>query len=149
MQFSLSLSIFQSKQNEKIMNDSKSTDFSLLLLRLTFGGLMLLNHGLPKLNKLMAEGPVKFADIMGLGAANSLRLAVFAELACAALLILGLFTRWASIPLVITMLVAVFMIHGGDSLADKEHAILFLIPYIILMIKGAGWYSLDAQLLNK
>jgi putative oxidoreductase len=131
------------------MNNSKSTDFSLLLLRLTFGGLMLLNHGLPKLDKLMAEGPVKFADVMGLGAANSLKLAVFSELVCAALLVLGLFTRWVSIPLIITMLVATFMIHGGDPLADKEHAILFLVPYIILMIKGAGWYSLDAQLLNK
>lgn len=137
------------KTKRKIMNDSKSTDFSLLLLRLTFGGLMLINHGLPKLDKLMAEGPVKFADVMGLGATNSLRLAVFAELACAALLVLGLFTRWAALPLVITMLIAVFMIHGGDSLADKEHAILFLVPYIILMIKGAGWYSLDAQLLKK
>jgi len=131
------------------MNDSKSTDISLLLLRLTFGGLMLLNHGLPKLNKLMAEGPVKFADVLGLGATNSLRLAVFSELICAALLILGLFTRWASIPLVITMLVAIFMVHGGDPLADKEHAILFLVPFIILIIKGAGWYSLDEQLLNK
>jgi putative oxidoreductase len=143
------LTKFQSKQNEKIMNDSKSTDLSLFLLRITFGGLMLLNHGLPKLDKLMAEGPVKFADIMGLGAANSLKLAVFAEFLCAALLVLGLFTRWAALPLVITMLIAVFMIHGADPLADKEHAILFLVPYIILMIKGAGWYSLDAQLLKK
>lgn len=128
------------------MNISKSTDLSLLLLRLTFGGLMLLNHGLPKLEKLTGDAPIKFAEVMGMSATASLSLAVFAEVLCAALLIIGLFTRFAALPLVITMMVAVFVIHWTDPLSDKEFALLYLIPYIVLLIKGGGWYSLDRLL---
>lgn len=131
------------------MNISKSTDLALLLLRLTFGGLMLLNHGLGKADKLLNGDPTKFADPLGLGAPASLGLAVFAEVICAVLLVVGLFTRWASVPLIITMLVALFIVHGGDGLKEQESALLFLIPYLILAMKGGGWYSLDAQLLKK
>ena len=122
----------------------QSTDVVLLLLRLAFGGLMLLNHGMGKMNRLFAD-EIKFLDPLGLGMEVSLFLAVFAEVICAGLLVVGLFTRWAAIPLVITMLVAVFIIHGADPLSDKEMAILYLIPYIALMWLGAGRYSIDYQ----
>ena len=46
----------------------------------------------------MAGGEIKFMDFMGLGPDISLTLVVFSEGLCAALLVLGLFTRWASIP---------------------------------------------------
>ncbi len=128
------------------MNISKSTDLSLLLLRVTFGGLMLLNHGLPKLEKLTGDAPIKFAEVMGMNATMSLSLAVFAEVLCAALLIVGLFTRFAALPLTVTMLVAVFVIHWADPLTDKESALLYLIPFLILLMKGGGWYSLDRLL---
>lgn len=48
-------------------------------------------------------------------------LATSAELAGAVLLALGLFTRWISIPLIITMLVAIFSVHlpnGWQAIAD-------------------------------
>lgn len=127
------------------MNISKTTDIVLLLLRLTFGGLMIINHGWKKMMKFFADDPIKFADPIGLGAETSLWLAVFAEIFCAVMLMLGLFTRQVVIPLIITMLVAIFIIHWDDPFKKKEMAFLYLIPYICLLIKGAGWYSLDAQ----
>jgi len=48
-------------------------------------------------------------------------LATSAELGGATLLALGLFTRWISIPLIITMLVAIFAVHlpnGWQAIAD-------------------------------
>lgn len=129
--------------------NTKSTDIALLLLRVTFGGLMFFCHGISKAEKLFMGDPSKFADIMGIGAPASLSLAVFAEVLCAGLLILGLFTRWVTIPLIVTMLVAIFVVHISDPFAKMEKAILYLIPYLILLIKGGGWYSLDARLLNK
>lgn len=123
---------------------SKRTEIALLLLRLTFGGLMLVNHGLPKMQKLMAGGEIKFADPIGIGMEASLYLAVFAEVICAFLLIIGAFTRFATVPLIITMLVAIFIVHGGDPFGDIEGALLFLMPYICLLITGAGWYSVDS-----
>lgn len=50
-------------------------------------------------------------------------LATAAEVGGAVLLALGLFTRWISIPLIITMLVAIFTVHlpnGWQAIADSS-----------------------------
>ena len=125
------------------MNDSRALDLISLLLRLTFGSLMLLLHGLPKLERLLGGGADGFFDPIGIGATASLALVVFAEFLCSLFLIFGLFTRLAVLPLIITMLVAVFIRHGADPLADKEAGLLYLAVYIALFIGGAGYYSLD------
>jgi putative oxidoreductase len=119
---------------------------ALLLLRLTFGLSMLLGHGWPKLMKLVGDGPVKFYDFMGLGPEISLGLAVFAEAVCALLITIGMFTRLASVPLIVTMLVAILGAHWGDPFGKYEKALLYLVPYICLLIAGPGWYSIDAQI---
>ncbi|MFN8691884.1 MAG: DoxX family protein, partial [Cyclobacteriaceae bacterium] len=59
------------------------------------------------------------------------------------LVVVGLYTRLALVPLTICMAVAVFIIHGDDPFGDKEHALLFLLPYLALMFTGPGKYSLD------
>ena len=119
------------------------TDLSLLLLRITFGGLMFINHGLGKFNKLMAGGEIKFASVFGMGPEMSLGLAVFAEVLCAGMVVFGLLTRMAVIPLIITMLVAALVIHGDDPFKKMEMALLYLIPYVVIFWQGAGKYSID------
>lgn len=125
---------------------SKGNDIALLLLRLAFGGFMAYAHGWPKLLKFFGDDPIKFYDPIGLGPEFALGLAVFAEFVCAILIVLGLFTRWATIPLIITMLVACFGVHLGDPFNKMEKALMYLIPYISLFLAGPGWYSLDMQL---
>lgn len=125
------------------MSKIQATDISLLLLRLTFGGLMIINHGWGKLEKLLGAEPIKFGDPIGIGAEASLSLAVFSEVVCSALLVVGLFTRWASVPALITMLVAALIVHGGDPIDHKESALLFGTAYLVLLLMGPGRYSLD------
>ena len=115
--------------------------FALLILRVVAGSFMMV-HGLEKLQMLKAN-PVQFADPIGIGEPASLTLAVFAELVCSALLILGLLTRLAIIPLIITMLVAVFIVHSADGFEKQELAGLYLGVYIVLIITGAGKFSVD------
>ena len=79
---------------------------------------------------------------MGLGGEISLALTVFAEFFCSLLLVLGIGTRLFLIPLIIVAMVIVFVVHGADPLGDKEHGLLFLAPYITLMLTGPGKYSL-------
>jgi putative oxidoreductase len=122
-------------------------DITLLLLRLSFGGIMAVNHGWNKLGKLTGDGDIKFYDI-GMGAEASLALAVFGELVCGALLVAGLFTRFAAATLVITMAVAVFGAHGDDILGDGEHALLYMIGYMALLIMGPGKFSADKALFS-
>lgn len=124
-------------------------DIGLLLLRLTFGGLMLINHGWGKMLTLFGDNPIQFADPIGIGATPSLALAVFAEVLCALLIVLGLFTRLAVIPLIVTMLVAVFVVHISDPFKKMEMAILYLIPFVVLLLNGGGRYALDAVFFNK
>ncbi|MFV0593564.1 MAG: DoxX family protein [Draconibacterium sp.] len=123
-----------------------SVNFSLLILRVATGSFML-THGYPKLQKLLA-GDFQFADPFGLGSGVSLGMAVFAEFFCSILLILGLGTRLATIPLIVTMAVAAFIAHGNDPFARKEMALLYLVSFIVLLFSGAGKISVD-QLLGK
>ena len=131
------------------MNTSNRNDLALLILRLVFGSSMIIGHGWGKLMRLFSGAPIEFGDPYGMGPTASLILATFAEVLCAVLVALGLFTRWATIPLIITMLTAIFMVHLGDPYGRVEKAILFLAAYIALMIAGPGKYSLDAFWQNR
>lgn len=121
-----------------------NTDAALLTLRLIFGFCMAHLYGLSKLKRLFGSEPVEFMNFMGLGDTTSLALVVFAEFFCSILLFLGLFTRLATIPLIFTMLVAVFYAHWSDPFSDKEHGLLYLGAYVVLLIMGPGRYSVDA-----
>jgi putative oxidoreductase len=138
--------------NEKCSLDSCCRgcclDIGLLILRVSFGGMMLVAHGWGKLVGF-AELSQKFPDPIGVGSTLSLSLAVGAEVFCALAIVLGLFTRLAAIPLIVTMLVAAFVIHADDPWAKKEFALLYLLPFLSLVFTGAGKYSLDAFLAKR
>ncbi|MBK9291161.1 MAG: DoxX family protein [Bacteroidetes bacterium] len=108
--------------------------------------LMMLTHGLPKLAKLLPGQEIVFPDPLGIGTLPSLLLAVFAEVVCSLLILLGLGTRLAAIPLAITMAVAAFMVHAGDPFARKELALMYLLSYITLIVTGSGKFSVDRYL---
>lgn len=120
-------------------------DYALLMIRAGFGGIMLLAHGLPKLLNF-SQYSTQFADPIGLGPTVSLSLAIFAEVFCAAAVVLGVYARWAAIPLVITMAVAAFVVHGADPFAKREMAMLFLIAFLSIALSGGGRFSLDRWL---
>ena len=133
--------LFQTKLN------NTSIDLSLLLLRLATGVFML-THGFPKLQRLLA-GEMQFGDPIGLGPEVSLVLAVFAEVVCSILIVLGLGTRLAAIPLIVTMAVAAFIAHGADPFGRKEMALLYLVGYVVLLLSGSGKFSVDRIISKK
>lgn len=135
------------KKQLSIHQPIADTNAVVLLLRVTIAGLML-THGVPKLVSLLS-GNVQFPPILGLGSELSLGLAVFAEVICSLCILFGIGTRLATIPLIITMLVAAFVFHSADPFAKKELAILYLLSYVILFIKGSGKYSVDYILQKK
>lgn len=128
-----------------VNNTSNATDIALLVARIGIAVLML-THGVPKMTMLFSGAPVQFPPVMGLSAALSLGLAVFAEVLCSVLLIAGFATRLAVVPLIITMLIAVLFIHAADPFAKQEMGLHYLITYVMLLIMGSGRYSLDNYL---
>ena len=106
---------------------------------------MAIAHGWGKLTGF-SEKSGGFPDPIGLGSPTALGLAVFAEVFCSIAIVLGLFTRAAAIPLLITMMVAAFMIHGDDPFQKKELALFYGATYLTLIFTGAGKFSADAKL---
>ena len=136
---------------KKLLNPgsySREINVALLFLRITIGILMLV-HGTGKLITLLEGGPIEFADPIGVGPAASLVLAVFAEFICSLFLIFGVATRFAAFPLIITMMVAGFVVHANDVFFVKEKAFLFLIVFITIAIAGAGKISVDNWIYRK
>jgi putative oxidoreductase len=127
---------------------STSTSIGLLILRIGFG-VYLATHGWGKVQMLLDGQSAQFGDPIGIGAMPSLVLATLAEFACSLLVVVGLATRLAAIPVVITMGVAAFVVHSSDPWTmqptgpSKEPALLYLTAFLALAFTGAGRYSLD------
>jgi putative oxidoreductase len=120
-------------------------DLGIFIVRI-LTGLTMLTHGTPKLMKLSSGGADSFGDPLSLGPAASLVLTIFAEFFCSVFLIIGLGTRIIVIPLIVTMLVAAFVVHKTDGFAKQELAILYLLIYFFLLVTGSGKYSIDRVL---
>jgi putative oxidoreductase len=115
----------------------------LFLLRFTFSAMMLF-HGIPKLLNLI-QGTLMKSDPIGIGVLATTVLVVIAEAICPLLIIIGYKTRFASIPVIITMGVAAFIVHGADPIGVKEKALLFLFAFIAIALLGAGKHSVDRK----
>lgn len=127
--------IFQTQVNPLSLN------IWLLLLRIGVGVFML-THGWGKLENLI-DGQTEFADPVGLGSKLSLFLTVFAEVVCSFMIILGIGTRIAVLPLMVTMLVAAFVVHADDPFGKKELPLLYFFTYVNLLVCGSGIFSID------
>lgn len=123
---------------------------ALLVLRLV-AGLAFIQHGWPKFQHAFNwMGPD--AAMPGILQA----LAALSEFGGGIALVLGLLTRLASLGIACTMLVAIFMVHvpQGDPFVSQggssyELAAVYLAIMVVLMLRGAGQFSLDAKICRK
>ena len=127
---------------------SNEKHLAALLLRIGFGFFIVIGHGFMKLQGLI-DGHIQFPGVLGLSPAISLGLATFAEFVAGIAVLIGFKTRLASIPLIITMLVAILIAHAGDPLFStngpaKEPAFMYLIGFIGTFLLGSGKYSVDS-----
>jgi putative oxidoreductase len=131
--------------------------FAVLFLRTAIGSMMLLGHGWGKyqnFSTLQEKFLVPDIDILSswMNSTTSLACTIFAEVICAALLVLGLATRPAALIFSFTMAIAAFVVHqdapfffGPGVAQSKELAVLYLVGGLTLLITGGGSYSLDAK----
>lgn len=142
-----------------------AVSFGLLILRLGIAGYMI-THGWGKVQMVRGGQFEMFGDPIGIGPVASLVLVAIAEFLCAILVVIGLGTRVAAIPVVITMGVAAFVAHGTDpwtmteaamrfmsgasqSWASKQPALSFLFVFLALVFTGAGKFSIDALITSR
>ncbi len=115
---------------------------SLTALILRLATIPMISHGWKKLINF-SEKVDAFPDPLHVGHNFSLSLTIFAEFFCGILIVAGLFTRLATIPLIICMLVIIFIIDQGQPFLESETAILFCMIYFAILVIGSGKYSLD------
>ena len=121
-----------------------------ILLVRVMTGLIILHYGLELFNPDKMTGyqqwltdihfPVPFL-MAWLGKAT--------ELAGGGLLMIGLFTRFVSIPLIITMGVVTFIMGKGNIFADEQLPFLLLLLCFVFLSTGAGIWSLDYLFFHK
>ena len=155
MYFCFAVKDFVKLKNEKPANQIKmkkllSTKYSaaafstaMFVLRSGIGILMLM-HGYDKLVHFGAKQNT-FMNFLGIGSTMSLALVVFAEFFCSLFLILGLFTRLATIPLIIATCVIIFKVNNGHVFLEYENAPLYLTGYLVLLLVGPGRASVDSM----
>lgn len=127
-----------------------TNSIGLLVLRVGLGVYMA-SHGWGKFANLMQGKFNEGFDPIGLGPHLSLIGAAGSEFLCALLVIVGVATRFAAAPIVFTMIVAAFVVHGSDPWtmgagASKEPALLFAFGFLTLIFTGAGKFSVDGLL---
>jgi putative oxidoreductase len=128
-----------------ISYSSAAFNIAMLLLRVCFGVVLMVKHGFTKVMNF-ATLQHTFYNFLGLGPKFSLILILFAEIFCSLLIVLGLFTRWSCIPIIIAMIIVIFGHDAGKDLVDSELALFYLSAFLTLLFVGPGSISVDGMI---
>lgn len=131
-----------------MMNSTQQTlpriDLGLFFLRITGSLLLLYVHGLPKIVHF-SEELTRIEDPFGFGPYFSLIPAIVAEVICPILILFGVATRLACVPIVAVLLVAMLVVHPGWSIAEGQFGWLLLIVFTTLAITGPGAWRVRSR----
>lgn len=126
------------------------TNMARLFMRL-FTGVMFMQFGIRQISHFNELAP-SFHSVMGLGGETTLLCMILIEIICSTLIILGLFTRFALILPIISMVIAEFVLIEDlmlqQSVTFNEWQVIFL-PimflgiFLFMMLAGPGKISLD------
>ena len=133
-------------------------DLGLLLIRIIIVVLMVF-YGYEKFihfdTMAASDFWAKNVNFLGFTGKVPLALTVFAELFCSILLIIGLFTRWSLIPLLICMayifivIADLHIVNTSENGTEFNPAFVYFVIYAALFFTGPGKYSADYLLSKK
>ncbi|MBD0254979.1 MAG: DoxX family protein [Cytophagales bacterium] len=122
-------------------------DLGLLLFRLLAGFALLRVHGWEKIANYEEEVR-SIPDPFGLGGEVNVAIAIFSDVFCGLLVMVGLFTRLASLSVLSTTLVGLLFVHINDPWHGRDVPMVYSIMFLVIMLLGPGKYSLDNALTN-
>lgn len=137
--------------NRAVESLQKLNWLPVLLARTSMGSIFILSgwgklHNLEKVTEFFTELGIPFpgfnAGVVGL-----------TEFGCGLLILLGLFTRLASIPLIVTMTVAIITAKRSDISGFTDvlgfEEFVYIVIFVWFIVSGAGKISLDNLLCRK
>jgi putative oxidoreductase len=128
----------------------KQKDFGLLLLRLLIGWRLVAGTWEYAVRIQPLSEVTGFFTALEIPApAVSAIVSVYAQFACGILLLFGCLTRTSALLMVVNFSVAIVAAHLQDPIEKSFPAWALLVFSILLLINGAGKYSLDHYLFQK
>lgn len=124
--------------------DSAARNFGLFFLRASGALFLLCVHGLPKLLNFNAQLLV-IEDPFHMGGSLTLCMAIFAEVICPLLILVGVLVRLACLPILFLLLVALIVVHPEWSIDQAQFGWLLTIIFTSILIAGAGPLALNRR----
>ncbi|MCO6148645.1 DoxX family protein [Flavobacterium sp. NRK1] len=124
---------------------SKTYNFAILFFRVAVATELLIVHGLKKIGIGVAM-PEVIPNPLGFPEAFNNFVAIAANVYLPILVILGFLTRLAALPALAVTATGYFVMHGHDSLAERDIPFMFSISLLMIIMLGGGKYSLDGYL---
>ena len=130
------------------------SNLNFLLLRFFTGAMMCYYHGWSKITagtsrwERLGNAMTDFIGLDFLSIPLGF-MASFSESIASLLIMVGLFTRPSAILLAITMFVALAKNISEKGIDGSELSLIYLLLSIIILMNGAGKFSLDRLLFNK
>jgi len=124
-----------------VQAQTRFTDVGLLYLRVTGSLLLLLVNGLPKVLHYTAQAVIE--DPLHIGRSPTIWLAIFAEVICPLLMIVGIGVRVAAIPIMVVTVIALTLVHPDWTLEQAQFAWMLLIIFGTVAIGGAGRFRIS------
>lgn len=139
----------QHNLQQQTISQMHSCAVAILFLRLYIGAVMLL-HIIGKMqtyDNLVLEYP----SILGFSQATSLSLSMILQAAVAAMIMVGVVTRLASLAMILTTLLSIveMMQTEGITIINLKIDFLYLGIYITLLISGSGIYGFNVPWLRR
>lgn len=120
-----------------------NSDSGLLAFRVLVSLILYINHGHEKLFHF-SEMLVKIADPFHIGKLPGLLFATFADVICAAFILIGFKTKTASMIVALNTFIAFTLVQHLDVTTYRgEIALLFFSCTLLLCCTGPGLYSID------
>jgi putative oxidoreductase len=140
------------KMRVRVLAELARIDWLAPLLGRLAVGLLFLSTGWGKVNSL--DKVTQFFETLGIPAPGFNAVLVgYSELICGGLLVAGLLTRLATLPLIASMIVAILtakrsQLHGLFDLVETDE-FTYLVVLVMVAIVGPGRVALDALLVRR
>lgn len=109
---------------------------------------LIIVHGLKKLG-VGVEIPEVVPNPLGLPETLNFIFATCANILFPTFIIFGIFTRLSTLPVLAVTLTGYFIVHGGDSLIERDIPFMYSLCFLLILLLGPGKYSLDTMLSKK
>ncbi|MDA9357020.1 DoxX family protein [Flavobacteriaceae bacterium] len=122
-------------------------NFQLLIVRLVFAGLMIINHGFKYLLQLWPFNDISVGSktLFGLSAFLTAILYFIGEFLAPLFVLIGYNSKVSSLVCMFTMILAIILKHSNEPFTGGEMALLYLTGFLVIFLMGPGKYSVNKK----